>query len=229
MEVQAPTNNKADQAVARKAASLERTKKLREKERQQAEFITNCTLADVLVDARNPKSLKGSTDTTVIQSIKGVCPNLLEHNVLRQFMTINKLQNYQNKSKSKMCRMIVERKKNENLDQIMYADGFDGSDEDDDVDDSWDVEEDTAVGGMKTRRRKGCPRGQSLSIHTVNRCARELMSTLAQRFTVRIDKTTHHRGWRPFTATLNSSPVGQTVHLTGFHDRPGYNTSQAEL
>ncbi len=154
MEVQAPTNNKADQVVARKAASLERTKKLREKERQQAEFIANCTLANVLVDAENPKSLKGSTDTTVIQSIKGVCPNLLGHNVLRQFMIINKLQNYRNKSKSEMCRMIVERKKNENLDQIMYAKDFHCSDKDDDVDDSCEVDEDTTVGDENKKKKR---------------------------------------------------------------------------
>jgi hypothetical protein len=154
MEVQAPTSNKEDQAVARKAALLERTKKLREKEWQQAEFIANCTLANVLVDAEYPKSLKCSTDTTVIQSIKGVRPNLLGHNVLRQFMIINKLQNYWNKSKSEMCRMIVERKKNENLDQIMYAKDFDGSDKDDDVDDSWDVEEDTAVGDENKKMKR---------------------------------------------------------------------------
>jgi predicted CopG family antitoxin len=77
-------------------------------------------------------------------------------------MIINKLQNYRNKSKSEMCRMIVERKKNENLDQIMYAKDFDGSDKDDDVDDSCNVEEDTTVEGMKTRRRNDCPRGQSV-------------------------------------------------------------------
>jgi hypothetical protein len=38
------TKKEADQEVARKAAALERTKKLREKERQQAEFIAKCTL-----------------------------------------------------------------------------------------------------------------------------------------------------------------------------------------
>jgi hypothetical protein len=58
--------------------------------------------------------------------------------------------------------MIVERKKNENLDQIMYAEDFDGSDKDDDVDDSCDIDEDTTAGGMKTRRRSDFPRGQSL-------------------------------------------------------------------
>jgi hypothetical protein len=55
----APTaDSKAAQVTARKLS-------LTEKERKQREFIDNCTIADVLVDAANPK-----TDTTILQSIK---------------------------------------------------------------------------------------------------------------------------------------------------------------
>jgi hypothetical protein len=73
MDADAPTITKAEMAAARKQVLLE-------KERKQKEFIEKCTIADVLVDAENPKSLKGSTDTTPLQSIKGACPNLLSAN-----------------------------------------------------------------------------------------------------------------------------------------------------
>jgi hypothetical protein len=74
MEDQVPPNNKVDQAVARKTLQTERAQKARERERKHCEFLKKCTLADVLLDAENPKSLKGSTNTTALQSIKGVCP-----------------------------------------------------------------------------------------------------------------------------------------------------------
>jgi hypothetical protein len=125
MEDQVPPNNKADQAVAKKALQLERAEKQREREQKQWEFLEKCTLSDVVVDAESPNFLKGSSNTTALQSIKGVCQNLLGCNSLRHFMIANKL-TYWNKSKSEMCRLIVERKKNENLDQIMYSEDFDG-------------------------------------------------------------------------------------------------------
>jgi hypothetical protein len=99
MEDQLPPNNKADQAVAKKALQIERAQKARERERKQCEFLKKCTLSDVLLDAENPKLLNGSTNTTAPQSIKGVCPNLLGRNSLRHFMIVNKL-TYRNKSKS---------------------------------------------------------------------------------------------------------------------------------
>jgi hypothetical protein len=40
-------------------------------------------------------------------------------------MIVNKL-TYWSKSKSEMCRMIMERKKNEDMDRIMYSEDFDG-------------------------------------------------------------------------------------------------------
>jgi hypothetical protein len=55
-----------DQAVAKKALQTERAQKAREIEREQCKFLKNCTLADVLLDAENPKSLKGSTDTMAL-------------------------------------------------------------------------------------------------------------------------------------------------------------------
>jgi hypothetical protein len=64
MEDQVPPKNKADQAVAKKALRTERAQKSRDsREWKQCEFLKKCTLADVLLDAENPKSLKGSTKT----------------------------------------------------------------------------------------------------------------------------------------------------------------------
>jgi hypothetical protein len=99
---QVPPNNKADQAVAKKALQAERAQKSREKGRKQCELLKKCTLADVLLGAENPKSLKGPTNTTALQSIQGVCPNLLRCNSLHHFMIVNKLA-YRNKSKSEIC------------------------------------------------------------------------------------------------------------------------------
>jgi hypothetical protein len=82
MEDQVPPNKKAGQAVAKKALQTERAQKARERERKQCEeFLKKWTLADVLLDAEDPKSLKGSTDTTALQSIRGVCPSLLGCNL----------------------------------------------------------------------------------------------------------------------------------------------------
>jgi hypothetical protein len=77
MEEETPTNSKADQAVSRKLSQAEKSRKQKEKDQKQSDFIEKCSIADVLVDAINPKSLKGSSDNTALQSIKGACPNLL--------------------------------------------------------------------------------------------------------------------------------------------------------
>jgi hypothetical protein len=82
----------------------------RERERKQCEFLKKCTLADVLLDAEYPKAFKGSTGTAALQSIKGVCPNLLGCNFLHHFMIVNKLTYIAISQRSEMCRMIVERK-----------------------------------------------------------------------------------------------------------------------
>jgi hypothetical protein len=150
MDADAPTITKAEMAAARKQVLLE-------KERKQKEFIEKCTIADVLVDAENPKSLKGSTDTTPLQSIKGACPNLLSANALRQFVIINKLLNCRNESKSEMCSMIVQRKKNENLDQIMYGEDFGG--EKDGDDDSEDDTEEVTGGDGNSKKPKRLSKG----------------------------------------------------------------------
>jgi hypothetical protein len=152
MEDQVSPNNKADQAVAKKALQTERAQKARKRERKQSEFLKKCTLADVLLDAENPKSLKGSTDTTALQIIKRVCPNLLGCNSLRHFMIVNKL-TYRNKSKSEMCQMIVERKKNEDLDQIMYSEDFGGGVEDKNLQDSCNGE-DEVTGKQANNKEK---------------------------------------------------------------------------
>jgi hypothetical protein len=133
--------------------------KARDREQKQCEFLQKCTLADVLLGAENPKSLKGSTDTTTaLQSIKGVCSNLLGCNSLRNFMIVNKL-TYRNKSKSEMCRIIVEREKNEDLDQIMYSEDFDGDAKDKDVqEDSCDGEE-KVTGGQANKKKKQLSKG----------------------------------------------------------------------
>jgi hypothetical protein len=132
-------------AATKKSLAEEAVKKaILEKERKQKEFIKKCTIANVTVDVANPKLLKGSKDTTPLQSINGACPNLLGANALRQFMINNKLQNYQNKSKGEMCAMIAERKKNENLDEIMYGKDFG---KEDDADDSEESEHEVTGGG----------------------------------------------------------------------------------
>ena len=95
------------EAARKKLVNLEKL----ERERKQREFIAKCTISDVVVDAANPKALRGSKDTTSLQSINGACPNVLEVYALRQFMISNKLGNYRGKSKGKVCDMIVERKK----------------------------------------------------------------------------------------------------------------------
>jgi hypothetical protein len=87
-----------------------------------------------------------------LQSIKGVCPNLLGCNFLCHFMIVNK-PTYRNKPKSKMCRMIVERKKDEDLDQITYSKDFDGGAEDKDVQDSCNGEEEV-TGGQADKKKK---------------------------------------------------------------------------
>jgi hypothetical protein len=101
----------------------------------------------------NPKALKGSKDNTALQSIKGACPNVLGANTLCQFMINNKLQNYRGKSKGKMCSLIVERKKNENLDQIIYGEDFDGGKEDDDEEGEDGKEEVTGEDGNSKKEK----------------------------------------------------------------------------
>jgi hypothetical protein len=96
-----------------------------QKKNKQRDFIDKCTLGDVFVDATKPKVLKGSKETMSLQSINGVCPNMLGAYTLRLFMINNKLQNDCGKSKGEMWAMIVERKKIENSDQIMYGEDFD--------------------------------------------------------------------------------------------------------
>jgi hypothetical protein len=68
-------------------------------------------------------------------------------------MIVNKL-TYRNKSKSEMCRMIVERKKNEDLDQIMYSEDFDGGAEDKDVQDTSCDGGEEVTGGQANNKKK---------------------------------------------------------------------------
>jgi hypothetical protein len=96
------------EAARKKLVNLEKV----DRERKQREFIAKCTIGDVVVDAATLKALRGSKETTSLQSINGACPNVLGVYALRQFMISNKLGNYRGKSKCKMCNMIVERKKN---------------------------------------------------------------------------------------------------------------------
>jgi hypothetical protein len=69
-------------------------------------------------------------------------------------MIVNKLNN-RNKPKSEMCQMIVKRKKNEDLDQILvFSEDLDGGAEDKDIQDSCDGEEEVTVGhGNKKKKR----------------------------------------------------------------------------
>jgi hypothetical protein len=89
IEVDAPTNLETD-AARKLSPKDEKARKSKEKERKQHEFTANCALADVLVDEANAASLKCSSKTAHLQSIKGVSPNLLVHNALWHFMTMNR-------------------------------------------------------------------------------------------------------------------------------------------
>jgi hypothetical protein len=66
MEEEAPTNRKADQVVSRKLSQAEKARKQKEKDQQQSDIIEKCSIADVLVDTTNPKSLKCSSNTTAL-------------------------------------------------------------------------------------------------------------------------------------------------------------------
>jgi hypothetical protein len=202
MDADAPTITKAEMAAARKQVLLE-------KERKQKEFIEKCTIADVLVDAENPKSLKGSTDTTPLQSIKGACPNLLSANALRQFMIINKLLNYRNKSKSEMCSMIVQRKKNENLDQIMYGEDF-GGEKDGDDDSEDDTEEVTGGDGNSKKPKRLSKGSKPKEITKDGSLYRLIMTYFLQEL-------------RPYVSQLGTNPLAVELGTAGFLHEPIYN------
>jgi hypothetical protein len=85
MDEDAPTITK--EAARKKQVNLERI----ERERKQREFIVKCTLDDVVVDTANLKPLRGSKETTSLQSFNGACPNILGAYALCQFMISNKL------------------------------------------------------------------------------------------------------------------------------------------
>ncbi len=89
MDEDAPTITK--EAARKKQVNLERN----EREQKQQDFIAKCTLDDIVVDAANLKPLRGSKETTSLQSINGACPNLLgAYDALHQFMISNKLRSY---------------------------------------------------------------------------------------------------------------------------------------
>jgi hypothetical protein len=72
-------------------------------------------------------------------------------------MINNKLQNYRGKLKVDMCKMIVERKKHENLDKVMYGEDFDDG-TDGDNDDSDDVEVEVVRKKLKRLSKGAKPR-----------------------------------------------------------------------
>jgi hypothetical protein len=150
------TTSAVDEAGAFSAFSASkrsvRSLKLKEKEQQQIDFIESCTIADALVDEAKPITLKGCKDTTPLRSIKGVCISLLGVKVLRSFMIKNKIQ-YKNKTKGEMCALIVERKKNEHLDQIMYSEDFEGDKSHDDSDEGEEEDVTADVTGVKKLKR----------------------------------------------------------------------------
>jgi hypothetical protein len=141
-----PTTTKADVAAARKRLLLE-------KERTQQALIDACTIGDVVIDATNQKTLK---ETNALIIIKGACPNQLGANALRQFIINNKLQNYRGKSEVERCKMIVERKKNENLDEVMYGADFDNGADGEHDDRHYEV-----VGKWLKRLSKGAKQRES--------------------------------------------------------------------
>ena len=112
-----------------------KTRLQKERNTLQLDFINACTIEDVVLNAAAPTRLKGSGErTTPITGIKGVCPNLLSHNTLRQFMIINNIQNYRGKNKGEILKMIVKAKENEGLDALMYEEDYvaDAPNEDED-------------------------------------------------------------------------------------------------
>jgi hypothetical protein len=211
MEDQVPPNNKSDQAAAKKALQTERAQKSRERERKQCEFLRKCTLANVLLHTENPISLKGSTNTTALQSIKGVCPNLLGCNSLCRFVIVNKL-TYWNKSKSKMCRMIVARKKKEDLDQIMYSEDFGGGAKYNDVQDSCDGEEEV-IGGHANKKKKQLSKGaKPREIAKDGSLYRSIITYVLQEL-------------RPYVSQLGTNPLAVELGTACFLHEPIYNNS----
>ncbi len=150
------TTSAVDEAGAFSAFSASkravRSLKLKEKEQQQIDFIETCTIADALVDEAQPMTVKGCKDTTPLRSIKGVCISLLGVKVLRSFVTKNKIQ-CKNKSKLEMCALIVERKKNEHLDQTMHSEDFEGDKSHDDSDEGEEEDVTADVTGVKKLKR----------------------------------------------------------------------------
>jgi hypothetical protein len=85
--------DQVDPVAVKKSAQKERDKK-------QISFIADCTLDDVVVDAKRPKALKGNTSKfSNLQTIKGVDINQLGAIILRQFCINNKIEGYRNKTK----------------------------------------------------------------------------------------------------------------------------------
>ena len=159
----APTSTFID-GTTKQGKQDDRIRRAKDKELKQFEFIESCTIADVVIDASTPLQLKGygSNVTTSLQSIKGVCPNLLGHNTARHFMIKNKMQNYRGKSKRELLGLIVEAKKNEGIDELMYSEDFvatGGGEEVVDASDD-DAEEEGIPGGDTTskKRRKRLPK-----------------------------------------------------------------------
>jgi hypothetical protein len=163
--------------------------------------------------------LKGSSSgaTTALQSIKGVGPNLLGHNALRQFMIKNKVQNYRGKSKREMLRMIVESKKNEGLDELMYSEDYAVMDDDNNVNASNDVaKEGTTEEGDSTSKKKP----KRVSKLTKGSKPREISQDGSL---YRIILVYFLQELRPFVNQLGTNPIAVQLGTPGFLHESTYN------
>jgi hypothetical protein len=134
---------KAGQAAARKQV-------LKEREKKQNAFVAQCHLDDVVVEEESLKPFRGCSKTMALQTIKGACINQLGAIVLHIFCIHNKIEGYWNKTKHQLCDMIIERKRNGNLDEVMwYPNDFDCKDDDND---SYNHEDNTDMNGTKKKK-----------------------------------------------------------------------------
>jgi hypothetical protein len=108
-----------------------------------------------------------------------------------------------------MCRMIVESKKNEDMDQIMYSEDFNGGAEDKDVQDSCDGEEEV-TGGQANNKKKRLSKGAK---------AREIGE---EGSLYRLIITYCLQELRPYVSQLGTNPLAVELETAGFLHEPIY-------
>jgi hypothetical protein len=124
-------------------------------------------------------------------------------------MIVNKL-TYKNKSKSKMCQMIVERKKNEDLDQIMYSEDFNGGVEDKDVQDSCDGKEEVTEGQANNKKKQLSKGAKPRELSEEGSLYRLIITYFLQELC-------------PYVNQLGTNPLAVELGTAGFLHEPIYN------